>query len=266
MPPHGKHRRNRISALKRGLATAGTGLAVPMIAVSGATAAPAPKPPSAETSATAASGTTPADPAKAAPEAKGKAQTKAKPKAKPKSGHRTHVVKRGETLATIAHAEGIGLERLYKYNARVIGPNRNMIRPGLVLTLLDSPAPHPRTGKAPSHPKPAPQPSYGNDCDGWINQSLAIMDKHGIPGTFAGIKKNVMRESSCNPHAENNWDSNARAGQASVGLLQIIPTTFQAHRLPELPNDRRDPVANIVAASRYAASRYGSIDNVNGPY
>ncbi|MGC5276132.1 hypothetical protein ACPXAM_23615, partial [Escherichia coli] len=38
---------------------------------------------------------------------------------------------------------------------------------------------------------------------------------------------------------------------------QIIPTTFAAHRDPELPNDRTNPFANMVAALRYYKSRYG---------
>ncbi|GAA3507348.1 LysM peptidoglycan-binding domain-containing protein [Streptomyces showdoensis] len=108
--------------------------------------------------------------------------------------------------------------------------------------------------------------SYTNDLDGWIRESLAIMARNGIPGTYEGIHRNVMRESSGNPLAVNDWDSNALAGTPSKGLLQVIEPTFQAYHVPGTAFDLFDPVANITAACNYAAARYGSIDNVNGAY
>ena len=36
------------------------------------------------------------------------------------------------------------------------------------------------------------------------------MKKQGIPGTYDGLHRNIMRESSGNPNAINNWDINAR--------------------------------------------------------
>ena len=51
---------------------------------------------------------------------------------------------------------------------------------------------------------------------------------------------------------------NGTGESAGVGLLQIIPGTFAAHRDPELPDDRRDPWANMNAALRYYRSRYGT--------
>ncbi|WP_189204770.1 transglycosylase SLT domain-containing protein, partial [Streptomyces purpureus] len=55
-------------------------------------------------------------------------------------------------------------------------------------------------------------------------------------------------------------------GVPSIGLLQVIKPTFDAYHVPGTKNDQYDPVANITAACNYAAARYGSIDNVNGPY
>ncbi|WP_435260490.1 transglycosylase SLT domain-containing protein [Streptomyces sp. 1222.5] len=75
-----------------------------------------------------------------------------------------------------------------------------------------------------------------------------------------------MRESSGNPRATNTWDSNAAAGTPSKGLLQVIDPTFRLHHVPGTSMDPYDPVANITAACNYAAKRYGSIDNVYGPY
>ncbi|MFF8840841.1 transglycosylase SLT domain-containing protein [Streptomyces sp. NPDC015130] len=107
---------------------------------------------------------------------------------------------------------------------------------------------------------------YADNLDGWIRESLDIMARNGIPGSYDGILRNVMRESSGNPLAINNWDSNAAAGTPSKGLLQVIQPTFDAYHVPGTSTDLFDPVANITAACNYAADRYGSIDNVNGPY
>ncbi|MFD9636164.1 transglycosylase SLT domain-containing protein [Streptomyces violascens] len=107
---------------------------------------------------------------------------------------------------------------------------------------------------------------YTNNLDGWIKQSLDIMAQNGIPGTYDGIYRNVMRESSGNPLAINTWDSNAVAGTPSEGLLQVIEPTFLAFHVPGTSTDLYDPVANITAACNYAAKTYGSIDNVHGAY
>ncbi|MEU9109632.1 transglycosylase SLT domain-containing protein [Streptomyces xanthophaeus] len=109
-------------------------------------------------------------------------------------------------------------------------------------------------------------PVFANNLDGWIKEALFIMKKEGIPGTYAGIHKNIMRESSGNPMAINNWDINAQNGIPSKGLLQVILPTFKAYHVKGTKFDQYDPVANIVAACNYAADRYGSMDNVNSAY
>ncbi|MFZ3496663.1 transglycosylase SLT domain-containing protein [Streptomyces sp. 5.8] len=109
-------------------------------------------------------------------------------------------------------------------------------------------------------------PVFANNLDGWIKEALFIMKKEGIPGTYAGIHKNIMRESSGNPLAINNWDINAQNGIPSKGLLQVIAPTFKAYHVKGTKFDQYDPVANIVAACNYAADRYGSMDNVNSAY
>ncbi|MEU9736514.1 transglycosylase SLT domain-containing protein [Streptomyces sp. NPDC048002] len=107
---------------------------------------------------------------------------------------------------------------------------------------------------------------YSNTLDGWIRASLQVMAEKGIPGTYNGIYRNVIRESSGNQYAINNWDSNAAAGTPSKGLLQVIDPTFRAYHVAGTSWDPYDPVANITAACNYAAQRYGSIDNVFGAY
>ncbi|QFQ96296.1 transglycosylase SLT domain-containing protein [Streptomyces phaeolivaceus] len=108
--------------------------------------------------------------------------------------------------------------------------------------------------------------SYPNNLDGWIREALDIMKKHKIPGTYNGLHKNIMRESSGNPNAINNWDINAKNGVPSIGLLQVIKPTFDAYHVPGTKKSQYDPVANLTAAANYAADRYGSIDNVNSAY
>ncbi|WTU46885.1 transglycosylase SLT domain-containing protein [Streptomyces sp. NBC_00057] len=107
---------------------------------------------------------------------------------------------------------------------------------------------------------------YANNLDGWIKESLAIMKAKGIPGTYEGLHRNIMRESSGNPNAQNNWDVNARNGIPSKGLLQVIQPTFNAYHVAGTVHDLTNPVSNITAAANYAAHRYGSIDNVNSAY
>ncbi|MGA5768698.1 transglycosylase SLT domain-containing protein [Streptomyces pseudogriseolus] len=113
--------------------------------------------------------------------------------------------------------------------------------------------------------KTAPQ-KYGDNLDGWIREALSIMKKNGIPGSYEGIHRNVMRESSGNPKAINLWDINAQKGIPSKGLLQVIPPTFDAYHVKGTPKDIYDPVANIVAACNYAADKYGTMDNVDSAY
>ncbi|MEV1008961.1 transglycosylase SLT domain-containing protein [Streptomyces sp. NPDC049881] len=131
------------------------------------------------------------------------------------------------------------------------------------------PAAEPAPAAAPAAPAPAAAPAaevYPDTLDGWIRESLAIMAREGIPGSYDGLYRNIMRESSGNPNAINLWDINAINGTPSIGLLQVIQPTFDTYHVSGTPLDIYDPVANITAAANYAYHRYGSIDNVNGPY
>ncbi|WP_208897950.1 transglycosylase SLT domain-containing protein [Streptomyces incarnatus] len=121
---------------------------------------------------------------------------------------------------------------------------------------------------ASSHDSSAAKGKAGTagSLDGWIKQSLAIMKAKGIPGSYEGLKRNILRESGGNPNAQNNWDVNAKQGTPSKGLLQVIDPTFNAYHVSGTAKSVTDPVANITAAANYAAHRYGSIDNVNSAY
>ncbi|MEU0037654.1 LysM peptidoglycan-binding domain-containing protein [Streptomyces sp. NPDC006333] len=193
----------------------------------------------------------------------------------------TYKVVTGDTLAKIArkYPSSGGWKKLYEANSAVIGPNPSALRPGLTLTVgtktvqntakttkATAAVAKTTTAKTTAAKTTAAVKTYTNDLDGWIKQSLDVMAKNGIPGTYNGIYRNVMRESSGKPKAINNWDSNAAAGIPSKGLLQVIDPTFKAYHVPGTSWDSYDPVANITAACNYAAAKYGSIDNVNGAY
>ncbi|MCB5909286.1 transglycosylase SLT domain-containing protein [Streptomyces pinistramenti] len=112
----------------------------------------------------------------------------------------------------------------------------------------------------------AGQDSSSGNLDGWIRQSLDVMKSKGIPGSYEGLHRNIMRESGGNPNAANGWDVNAQNGTPSKGLLQVIQPTFDAYHVSGTKHDLTDPVANITAAAQYAADKYGSIDNVDSAY
>ncbi|MFF8778509.1 transglycosylase SLT domain-containing protein [Streptomyces sp. NPDC015140] len=112
----------------------------------------------------------------------------------------------------------------------------------------------------------AGEKKHGDDLDGWIRTALDVMDAKNIPGSYEGLHRNIMRESSGNPMAQNNWDVNAQNGIPSKGLLQTIQPTFDAYHVKGTKDSITDPVANIVAACNYAADKYGSMDNVDSAY
>ncbi|MEU0069678.1 LysM peptidoglycan-binding domain-containing protein [Streptomyces sp. NPDC006332] len=245
MSARGNHHRSRLSPLVRGVVAAGTGaavLALPLLTATTASAAP----------------------------------TASAPSAAPQVRSITYTVAKGDSLSSIAtkyHTPG-GWQQLYKDNRKAVGAHPSLIHTGLKLTVKTTkastadkaaaPAAKPTTSVAQATQVVAK--TYANNLDGWIRESLDIMAQKGIPGSYDGIYRNIMRESSGNPLAINNWDSNAAAGTPSKGLLQVIDPTFAAYHVAGTSFDPFDPVANITAACNYAAAMYGSIDNVNGPY
>jgi|JI6StandDraft_1071083.scaffolds.fasta_scaffold00142_7 hypothetical protein len=96
-----------------------------------------------------------------------------------------------------------------------------------------------------------------------IEEALA---KAGVPASLANISAVnliVQRESSWNPNIVNTWDSNARKGTPSKGLMQTIGPTFNSYSIPGHKNIF-NPVDNMIAGIRYSVSRYGSLQNVPG--
>ena len=101
----------------------------------------------------------------------------------------------------------------------------------------------------------------------WTCEAFHVLAAHGEPrqlldpGAVAII---AQGESGGNPAAVNNWDSNAAAGTPSTGLMQTIAPTFQQYCLTGHCGSMLNPVDDIIAATRYADSRYGGVANVPG--
>ncbi|MFD9561519.1 transglycosylase SLT domain-containing protein [Streptomyces sp. NPDC059994] len=107
--------------------------------------------------------------------------------------------------------------------------------------------------------------TLGGGVDSDIAQSIAkAMNLTGVSGSkwADGIATIIRRESGGNAKAVNNWDSNAKAGNGSRGLMQVVPSTFKAYHQSGTSWDIFDPVANIAAAINYIKSRYKDISNV----
>ena len=69
----------------------------------------------------------------------------------------------------------------------------------------------------------------------------------------------MKHESGGNARAINLWDSNAKKGIPSKGLMQVIDPTFRSYAMSPYDSDIYDPLSNMVAAIRYTVSRYGSL-------
>lgn len=96
----------------------------------------------------------------------------------------------------------------------------------------------------------------------WFAQAVQAT---GVPTSWIPDLETIgQHESSDNPNAINNSDSNAKAGDPSRGIMQTIMSTFLGYHQPGTSNNIYDPVANIAAAINYIKSRYGNPGNVPG--
>ncbi|WP_340376605.1 transglycosylase SLT domain-containing protein [Streptomyces sp. SS7] len=103
---------------------------------------------------------------------------------------------------------------------------------------------------------PAPT---GDSVTRWTPQVKRALAQLGLPQSYANlVLHRIQVESGGNPKAVNNWDSNAKIGQNSRGLMQTIPATFAAYAGPYLKRGIYDPMASIYAGLNYAVHRYGS--------
>jgi hypothetical protein len=129
-------------------------------------------------------------------------------------------------------------------------------------------------------PIPVDQVTYdqGNFAAGpdatrdYINQALdqlGITDPAARQRWIDGYMTMALRESSYNPNAINDWDTNSKPPNStydvsdgygngcSRGLVQCVPGTFAQYHQPGTSNNIYDPVANIATSTNYVMGHYG---------
>lgn len=102
----------------------------------------------------------------------------------------------------------------------------------------------------------------GTGVSRWRESVVRALKANGIePNDFrvSKILATIQRESGGDPNVQNNWDSNARAGIPSIGLMQTIGPTFNAYKHPG-HNNIRNGYDNLLAAINYIKHRYGTSD------
>lgn len=139
---------------------------------------------------------------------------------------------------------------------------------------IENAGPTPWTGGPLVHPHGGTFPTL---VTRWAELALTVMAEHNIdPYYLPGILAQIQQESSGLPDAVNVWDSNAAAGYASMGLLQVICPTYRAYAKPgfagacvptRVPGTSRlqqvsrpwqmVPYTNLWAALNYVMGRYG---------
>ena len=99
----------------------------------------------------------------------------------------------------------------------------------------------------------------------WKDTVIQALGIAGLPTTEPYVNawlSQIQSESNGDPNVTQNGyvDVNTLTGDLAMGLVQVIGATFAAFRDPSLPNNRLDPLANLVAGMRYAKARYGYAD------
>lgn len=102
----------------------------------------------------------------------------------------------------------------------------------------------------------------GKGVQRWAPLVSQLLRELGQPQSLLQTTlRRMQQESGGNERAINNWDSNAKKGTPSKGLMQTIDPTFNSYAGKYRSAGVYDPRANIYASMRYAMSRYGSLAN-----
>lgn len=107
----------------------------------------------------------------------------------------------------------------------------------------------------------------GSGANRWRDYAIDALKANGLSTSEDMVNKVIKQinsESSGDPKAINNWDSNAKAGHPSKGLLQTIDSTFNSYKFSG-HDDIWNGYDNMLAAINYAKNRYGnSLVNSSG--
>lgn len=95
----------------------------------------------------------------------------------------------------------------------------------------------------------------------WRNlaKTALLLTNQYTESNLNALLTQMKHESGGNARAINLWDSNAKKGIPSKGLMQVIDPTFRSYAMAPYNKDIYDPLSNMVAAIRYTVSRYGSL-------
>ncbi|MEE6666412.1 phage tail tape measure protein [Pediococcus acidilactici] len=111
----------------------------------------------------------------------------------------------------------------------------------------------------------------GSGVQRWKSYVIKALKKNGFEASASQVAawmRVIARESNGNPNAVNHWDSNARMGIPSKGLVQTIQPTFDAYKFPGHGNILNG-YDNLLAGIHYMKARYGSgpgaFARVSGP-
>lgn len=111
----------------------------------------------------------------------------------------------------------------------------------------------------------------GSGVQRWRPYVIQALKANGFDASayqVAAWMRVIQRESNGNPRAINLWDSNAKAGIPSMGLVQTIGPTFNAYKFPG-HGDVYNGYDDLLAGIHYMKSIYGSgssaFARVSGP-
>lgn len=170
-----------------------------------------------------------------------------------------------------AAAAAVGASAILPASAEAAGPVASAsTQPVAVAAAADDAAPGAKSTVAPHkmgpsqwkgdrlrHPRGG---AFDPKVQRWANLTLVVMDELNIPKKrLPGILAQMQQESSGRPKAVNRWDSNARRGTPSKGLLQVIAPTYRHYAKKGYRDTRYQtvPYTNIYAALNYVKDAYG---------
>lgn len=93
----------------------------------------------------------------------------------------------------------------------------------------------------------------------FLAKTALLLTNQYTESNLNALLTQMKHESGGNARAINLWDSNAKRGIPSKGLMQVIDPTFRSYAMAPYNKDIYDPLSNMIASIRYTVSRYGSL-------
>lgn len=111
----------------------------------------------------------------------------------------------------------------------------------------------------------------GHSVNRWRPYVARALKANGFAATASQVAawmQVIRRESNGDPSVINTWDSNAKMGMPSMGLVQTIRPTFEANKFKD-HNNPLNGYDDLLAGIHYMKSKYGSgpsaFATVSGP-